>query len=315
MCVRRLVTRRDRCRLVGSSRPLRLSCAHLSTRPEVPEWGSLDGGCGPCNTAPRKLHGTPRVLRSRGDQRQHRTNLNSHRVYDAQMEEADNSRDQDSWRSTAAEWSKGAIRGKTGAVSLASLVVFVVTGATWVVQHTEHWPGGYLPWMVTLGASLLALSFFLNFRDMRAQRIDAVRTGLKIVPMHGTRGSTWRLTAQLQSPEQLVITVSTDVELHFVRFLRVFVEDPEKHENWAHTLVPPGFVLPWGGPSGALMPRAGDGYVFLYPEEFENAPPIQPGRYGITAQALLSSSLYPQHLASASFLIQSLVEDSRWADV
>lgn len=62
------------------------------------------------------------------------------------------------------------MEGRPRIFSLSSLGVFVVTGAIWLVAHLNKWPGGYLPWMVSLGCALGALGSFLRFREMWEQR-------------------------------------------------------------------------------------------------------------------------------------------------
>lgn len=62
------------------------------------------------------------------------------------------------------------MEGRPRVVSLSSLGVFVVTGAIWLVAHLNRWPGGYLPWMISLGCTLAAMSAFLRFREMWEQR-------------------------------------------------------------------------------------------------------------------------------------------------
>jgi hypothetical protein len=81
------------------------------------------------------------------------------------------------WRKTASEARSGFTQAPVLVVTSISLGLFVVTGAVWLVAHLNNWPGGYLPWMLSLAFLLLSVAFFLNFHQMRLQR-DAARREL-----------------------------------------------------------------------------------------------------------------------------------------
>jgi len=72
-------------------------------------------------------------------------------------------------------WWAGFSSGPTRIVGAASGMVFLVTAVLWLATRTAHWPGGYLPWLLSLGFSLGCGACYLNFRDMRDRRHDAER--------------------------------------------------------------------------------------------------------------------------------------------
>lgn len=65
--------------------------------------------------------------------------------------------------------------GPTRTLGGLSLAVFTVTGVLWIAKETAHWPDGYLPWLLVLGAVLFAIASFLRFREMQLQRNEAIR--------------------------------------------------------------------------------------------------------------------------------------------
>jgi hypothetical protein len=77
-----------------------------------------------------------------------------------------------SWSAVSREFVRTDDRPRV--LGIASLGVFVVTGVIWLVAHTQSWPGGYLPWMISLGFFLASCACFLRFREALGQR-DAIR--------------------------------------------------------------------------------------------------------------------------------------------
>jgi hypothetical protein len=133
--------------------------------------------------------------------------------------------------SSVGEFATGETGGTPGTLALVSLGVFVVTGVVWLVQHTEHWPGGYLPWMVSLGFLLFAISCFFNFRDMRTQRNQALAPGRKVVALHGA--ASWRISAWHYAlpgaPDTLMPTLTSERDVNEMSHLTFTVEDPDGH--------------------------------------------------------------------------------------
>src|SRR5664280_458445 len=73
-----------------------------------------------------------------------------------------------SWSAASREFVRTDDRPRV--LGIASLGVFVVTGVIWLVAHTQSWPGGYLPWMMSLGFFLASCACFLRFREALDQR-------------------------------------------------------------------------------------------------------------------------------------------------
>jgi hypothetical protein len=59
--------------------------------------------------------------------------------------------------------------------SAVSLLLFVATGAFWLIQHFKTWPAGYWPWILSLAFLSLVISSFLAFNDVRLQRNSAYK--------------------------------------------------------------------------------------------------------------------------------------------
>jgi hypothetical protein len=78
------------------------------------------------------------------------------------------------WTRTFHEFGEGLVSGRPRTSGAVALIVLLVTGVVWLVQHLTHWPGGYLPWMLDVVWFLGMVTFFLNFHQMRVQRDQAV---------------------------------------------------------------------------------------------------------------------------------------------
>ena len=66
---------------------------------------------------------------------------------------------------TVSDWGRGG--GTPRTFNGLSLAVFVVTGIVWLVQHFAKWPGGYLPWMLSVAFLLFAVGSTLKLHQMR----------------------------------------------------------------------------------------------------------------------------------------------------
>lgn len=78
-------------------------------------------------------------------------------------------------RNRPSEWFSVLFTGAAGLVSGASLLLFVVTGVIWLVVHEQHWPGGYLPWMLSLSFLVFSVACYLSAASFMKQRDDARR--------------------------------------------------------------------------------------------------------------------------------------------
>lgn len=72
--------------------------------------------------------------------------------------------------SRAKQFLEGYSNQASKSLNWVSFVVFIGTGILWLVSHIQNWPGGYLPWMLTLAAVLLAVSSFLNAQRFMQER-------------------------------------------------------------------------------------------------------------------------------------------------
>jgi hypothetical protein len=72
------------------------------------------------------------------------------------------------------EFVVGYSQGASSTIGIVSFAVFVGTAVLWIAQHTQHWPGGYLPWMISLGFALFAVSSLINARSFMLSRDRAV---------------------------------------------------------------------------------------------------------------------------------------------
>jgi len=73
------------------------------------------------------------------------------------------------------DWGREMVRGSTATFTALSLATFIVTAVVALVTRAEHWPGGYWPWMLSLGFLLFAIACYLNSLTFMRQR-DAART-------------------------------------------------------------------------------------------------------------------------------------------
>jgi hypothetical protein len=77
-------------------------------------------------------------------------------------------------RSARRDFLRGLSVGPARTLTLASLVVFLVTGALALLHVLRDWPGGAWPWTLALASFLMMVAFLLNFDEMRRQRDQAI---------------------------------------------------------------------------------------------------------------------------------------------
>jgi hypothetical protein len=120
-----------------------------------------------------------------------------------------------STRSHAGELLGGYRTGVAFPITLASFIVFLATGVVWLVAHTESWPGGYLPWMISLAFLLFAVASgfnvlrFMSERDQASGQLESIlestRYALQFVRVNSTKIGRDPVVTSSTTPFQFVL--------------------------------------------------------------------------------------------------------------
>jgi hypothetical protein len=160
--------------------------------------------------------------------------------------------------------------------------VFVVTGTIWLVQHLEKWPGGYLPWMLTLAFALMTVSAFLRFHEMRKQR-DAAHRDLMVTfdslryrfSFKGVAGVAFR---HPQAPE------GKQTGYAFMLGLYNGASEPIEYEMKSVSIVMDSgdTALPQEAASNEAIVLPGETHEYGYPDIYAPIDPLLNGRIEAT---------------------------------